>query len=577
MSGASFHVVLRSVALAACTALGGCTGVIDLDSAAGPSGSDTGAGSPEGPESNVGRVGDQALVHDSRRLNDVEFRNTVRDLFGADLAAGLALPPTLGIDGYDTYAEGLGVDEGGAATLIDVTERIATAAVDQNLVPSCGMAEGGTAAGGIEACAGAIIDALGTRAFRRPLADTERADRVASAVAFAEEFTAGASPTPAELERELRITVVMGLLASPHFLYKVDALGEVYGALENIRAYRLASRLSYLLWASMPDAALLELARAGTLGDADVIAAEVTRMLDDPRSREPMLRFVASWIELDDVEGATKNAALFPDASALLPQFKEETSRFLSHVLFEGAGTLPELFQADYSFVNAQLAAFYGVPAPATGEFAKVQMPAGERKGLLTQGSFLAARSRPDQTSPIHRGAYIMKRLLCGELSPPADLVASAPEPMPDATLREQVEAQTSPAACAVCHKHFNGFGFALESFDAIGQFRATDEQGRPLDEFGRPTDTSVVFPEGAAVAGDYEGSMDLIDAVGESEALSKCFVRSYLRFALGRQEIPTEEAATLDALGAAFHDDGGDIAGLVTLLTTHGAFTATE
>ncbi|MCA9582391.1 MAG: DUF1592 domain-containing protein, partial [Myxococcales bacterium] len=413
----------------------------------------------------------------------------------------------------------------------------------------------------------AFVPEFGLRAFRRPLADDEEMRYVAGAKTFAKVLTDEGSYSASEIYRETQITIIAALLSSPHFLYKVDSLGAEEDTIPHLREYRFASRLSYLVWASMPDAELLEMAATGDLSKPEVLDAQVQRVLDDPRAQDSLMRFVESWMELGDIERITKDLATYPNYDDRYRDYwREETRRFTEHVLFESTGTLSELFLADYSFVNKSLADLYGVAGPDDDStYAKTTLPGDKRAGILTQGSFLAARSLPNQTSPIHRGAHVRTRLLCAELSPPANLDAHVPEPNPDESLREQVETLTSGPSCAGCHSQINPFGFAFESFDGIGQWRAEDEYGRPLD-------TKVTIATGGDLDGTFAGARELLQTTAESSALSRCFTKSYLRFALGRSEAD-EENATLDALTAEFADAGNDVASLVKGLVTHPAW----
>ncbi|MEO0326303.1 MAG: DUF1588 domain-containing protein, partial [Myxococcota bacterium] len=293
---------------------------------------------------------------------------------------------------------------------------------------------------------------------------------------------------------------------------------------------------------TMPDAALFAAAEAGALATEQEVAAQVDRMLDDARVSDVLEDFHAQWLDTDARGELLRAEPLPPGADAAMT---EETRRFVEAETTAGGG-LRALLTSRQSYVNADLAALYGVDGPAPGEgFQAVDLDANERAGLLTQPGFLAHYSDYADPSPIRRGVYVHRRILCTELDPPpGDADLELPPASPEArTNRQRVEAHTSPEGCQRCHADINPVGFAFESFDAVGRWRTTDN--------GEPVDTEVRVPFRAARDIEVDGPVAMAEALAERPEAHRCYATWWLRYARGRSETP-EEACALDALGEA-------------------------
>jgi hypothetical protein len=337
------------------------------------------------------------------------------------------------------------------------------------------------------------LDALtGTKA-----GDTNRA---AKAQALGEQFVAAAfrRPLTAEQKRlfvahqfkaapkvEDAVTrVVLRALKSPQFLY----LGLADRAPDD---YEVAARLSFGLWDSLPDAALLQQAAPGALRTREQVSREAQRMLGDPRARAKMRRFLHHWLQLDHVESLAKDDKLFPGFTPeIITDLRTSLNLFLDDVVWSASSDYRRLLLEDDLFVNSRLAEFYGIRANAADDFVKVAIEPTQRAGVLTHPYLLAAFSYPRSTSPIHRGVFLTRNIVGRALKPPPMAVAfKEADFSPEMTMREKIAELTRPQACQGCHSVINPLGFSLEHFDAVGRLR-TKDGNRPIDAVSDfPTD----------------------------------------------------------------------------------------
>lgn len=405
-----------------------------------------------------------------------------------------------------------------------------------------------TPAAGDDACAEQIARELGRRVFRRPLDDDE-VEKYAGLVL-------GQSDPGDGLEVALRT-----MLASPFFLYRFE-IGEAEGDAFRLSAYEVASALSYGLLGTTPDDALLNAAEAGELDAPDGVEAQARRLLQDPRARDLLGLFAVQWLGVERIATADKSASLFPDFTGdLRAAMLEETRRFVGHVAFAGSGRFDELLTADYTFVDDALAAHYGLPTP--DESGRVQLPES-RRGLLGHGSVLGSYAYSDQTSPVRRGLFVRRQLLCQELPDPPPDAGGVPEVDPNATTRERFEQHGSDPACASCHQFIDPVGFGFEHFDPVGAWRDQDA-AQPIDATGVVTGLETL---GDAEALPFSSLPELAEILEGSEAAGACFVRQYFRFAHGRLEGEADDCA-LDRLEGAFAESEHDILELVVATLT--------
>jgi hypothetical protein len=337
--------------------------------------------------------------------------------------------------------------------------------------------------------------------------------------------------------------VLEALLQSPQFLYRTE-LGATAGVdgLIALDAWELASRLSFFLWNSMPDATLFDAARAGALSTPNETAATVARLLGDGRANEMALSFHEQAWNWGRYSRIAPDADEYPDAPSDFPSRARESSRrFVSEVIANGGG-LDELLTAPYAFVDSALAPLYGVEVD--GVFERVDFSAGERRGILMQLGFLASNAYAIKTDPIHRGLFVMRDLLCRDISDPPPGATETPPPetdTPPETTREEVELLTGQPTCAGCHLEINAPGFAFEGFDAAGSARELDGEV--------PVDTSGTLDiDGAMVS--FGGAGELVEALGQSVEARACYAGKWLAYAYGR-ELAAHDTTTRTELAA--------------------------
>lgn len=519
----------------------------------------------------VGRIGDAPVDQASlascastfepgeapiRRMTRAEYNNTVRDLLGDTSRPADAFVVEEEALGFNNQATSLGVTQLLAEQLMVAAEKIsATAAADiPKLIPYCDPAQSGDAA-----CAGQFIERFGKRAYRRPLTldEVSRFHQLYAWGAAQQGFKKGVA------------LVIQAMLQSPHFLYRVE-LGmpdPVIDDVVRLSSYEVASRLSYLLWNSMPDEELLSLADEGKLLKGEEVEQQARRMLEDARAREAVANFHTQWLKLSHIETISKDASTYPAYTpGLRSLWKQETEAFLEHVVFDGEGDVSTMLSAPYSMMNAELAAFYGIPGgPSGAAFERVDLDEAERAGILTQASLLAVHAKPNQSSPVHRGKFVREMLLCQTLPPPPNNIQiKPPEVKPGATTRERFSEHSTNPTCASCHTLMDPIGFGFEHYDGIGQWRDVD-QGLPVDATGEVTGTTDAD-------GPFDGAVELAKRLASSEQVRQCVATQWFRFGYGRAELADDRCVMAD-IQDAFTKSGGNIKELLVTLTLTEAF----
>jgi mono/diheme cytochrome c family protein len=370
-----------------------------------------------------------------------------------------------------------------------------------------------------ESCAERILSHLMRRAYRRPVSasDLQKPMEFYRKTRAEDGFEAGI---------EMALSAV---LVSPQFLFRVeqDPVGVAPNTAYRISDLDLATRLSFFLWSSIPDDALLEAAIRGELSNSGVLESQVRRMLADPRSRTLVSNFAAQWLYLRNLESITPDLRLFPDFDDNLRQaFRQETELFFESVLREDRSVL-DLLKADYTFLNERLAKHYGIPNVYGTRFRRVALGReSERGGLLRQGSILTVTSYATRTSPVIRGHWILANLVGTPPPPPPAVVPALKDNTVSSTLsvRERLAEHRANATCASCHNLMDPVGFSLENFDAVGRWR-TMEEGKPIDVSGGLPDGSKF----AGVAGLEQGLLK------RPEVFVGTMAEKLLTYALGR------------------------------------------
>jgi mono/diheme cytochrome c family protein len=379
-------------------------------------------------------------------------------------------------------------------------------------------------------CANKIVESLARRAFRRPVT----AEDVNPLMAF---YKAGSET--GGFEGGVR-DALSAVLASPHFLYRAES-GTGTSTTRTLTDLELASRLSFFLWSSLPDEELLKAATASRLGHPDVLAAQVSRMLADARAKSLSDDFAFQWLHLSRLDEITPDRAQFPHASGLLDPralFKEELRLFVDSV-FRSDRSVFDLLTADYTFLNERLAMLYGIETVKGSHFRQVALENPARRGLLGKGAILMLTAYPNRTSPVLRGAWILDRLLGTPPSDPPLNVPTLPENrrgQPAKTLRARLEQHRANPTCFACHGIMDPLGFALENFNAVGQFRANDPDTlTPIDTVGQ-------LPDGTAIKGPDDLRRALVER--PDRQFVQALTENLLTYALGRsldyRDMPT-------------------------------------
>jgi cytochrome c5 len=338
-------------------------------------------------------------------------------------------------------------------------------------------------------CASTIFSTVARRAFRRPVT---KADLDAPMAIYKDERSAGGN-----FEAGIR-TGLARILTSPSFLFRSETspAALAVGTAHRVSELELASRLSFFLWSSIPDDELLNLAIAGKLRAPGVLESQVRRMIADDRADALMDAFTGQWLQLRNLDKVTPDVLLFPDFDDNVRQaMRTETELFFASVVRENRSALT-LLDSDYTFVNERLARHYGIPRIYGSHFRRVQVTDPNRRGLLGHASILSMTAVANRTSPVLRGKYIISNLLnTPPLPPPAvvpDLEESATKDRPS-TVREQLERHRANPTCGACHRNIDPVGFALENFDAVGQWRDATREGLAIDAAGVLSDGSKV------------------------------------------------------------------------------------
>ena len=483
-----------------------------------------------------------------RRLTHSQYNNTVRDLLGDFSQPASRFPEEDYVDGFKNQLTAQGMPPLLVETYSTSAEKLALNAFrigDVNGLIPCKPASAAD-----DKCRDAFIRQFGLKAFRRPLTDDELRR-------YGVLFSTQARDTRKFLEGAR--VVVEAMLQSPNFLFHVEA-----GPDGKAEAYDVASRLSYMLWNTMPDKALFDAAAKGELSSAEGRQKWARRMVQDPKAHQALDEFFDEWLRFDKVVNAVKEGREFADFTPELAAAMAEETRSLLQYLVWNDRNFMEALTADYSFLTSDLAALYGTPAPQ-GEFDMVKFPvSAHRAGILGQGSFLVSTAGPTATSPTARGIFIRERLLCQHVPPPPPGVnTTLPEPSnPDnaRARRQLMQAHVENATCASCHRLMDPIGFGLENFDAIGRWRDQETVPVPPSKNSKVKEVKLPIDTQGEIAGipnsAFSDARQLGAILAESPVCQKCMVRQIFRYAYGRLETAGDEQA-IDDLSIRFKASG--------------------
>ncbi len=402
-------------------------------------------------------------------------------------------------------------------------------------------------------CAEKIVREFASRAFRRPL-DSGELERLMNLVKPALDDGA---PFDEAVANAFEATLV-----SPHFLFRIEPNSSPKARW--LTDHELATRLSYFLWASMPDEPLRRLANEGRLQDDQVLVTQIHRMLADPKSERLVEDFAGQWLQLRALDQHAVDAEAFPLFNdELRHSMRLETHRFFA-AFVAGEMSYRELLTADFAFLDARLAAHVGLPKLTGDGLSRVQFPSDfPRRGILGQSSFLTVSSYPTRTSPVQRGKWVLSQLLCSAPPPPPPGVDGLPEPnQVPGSVRKRLEAHVNKPACAGCHRTMDPIGFGLEHFDGTGHYRTED--------LGFPIDASGVLPDGRR----FNGATELSLVLAEDPYLSRCLTDTFFTYASGRAPAQ-EDNERLGAVDRTFVKKGGTLPALIEALVLSSGFRA--
>lgn len=446
-----------------------------------------------------------------RRLTHSEYDATVSDLVGFQLDYAASFAADEVVDGFDNDAQALALSPLLTDQYRSAAEAIA-AQVDPDALYDCDAAQTG-----YSACATLWIEDVGLRAFRRPISQDEL-DRYF-------EFWAEVATDDGH-EEGLR-WVLTAMLQSPHFLYRAELGVPEDGGRYVLSDWEVASELSYLIWGTMPDTALLAAAEAGELQTEQQIAAQVERMAQDPRALVQTSELVHIWLGLDQLDTVPREGL----EDGLRASMALQTQMHLE-ALVENGGTLEDLFTSEETWVDATLAEHYGL-----SETGWVSIAGVRDGGVLGHASVLTTYALSTGSSPIHRGVLVREHLLCEELPPPpSNLDVSPPEVDPNLSTRERYAQHASDPACASCHNKIDPIGFGFEHYGGLGEWQDQDA-GKAVDATG---DLDGI---------DFDGVAELSGLLLDDSRLSTCYTQTARRWASGAQACGEE--ARLVALDA--------------------------
>ncbi|HYP97214.1 MAG TPA: DUF1588 domain-containing protein [Polyangiaceae bacterium] len=471
----------------------------------------------------------------ARRLSRAELSNLVRDALGDDSSAAAKF---LSEDQYRPFDNDYTVQSASSA-LIESLEATANDIAARAVLPAnrskivlCLPTGPGDAA-----CFRSTIEQVGRRLYRRPLSE-EQVQAYLTLQSYATEDNPG---VPHDFYTAVSL-VLRSMLQDPEVLYRIE-VGAPTGepGIFALDDYEVASRLSFLLWGSGPDDALLDQAGAGKLTETGLRMQAAARLLSDPRARAQIERFHAMWLGYRAI----------PASAELAAAFSLETNKLIEKVVFEQPSSYLDLFTSSQTYVSGPLPAQYGVPAPAGGQ-GWVTYADDKRAGILSHGSVLAAFSKFSDTSPTQRGIFVQTRLLCNKVgSPPANVNVDQPPGDGDKVCKiDRYDEHRKLASCKGCHAQLDPIGYGLENYDIAGRYRTHDDAHE-----------DCILPDKGELpgVGEFSGPGQLAQLLVSNGELESCFVQHFMSYAVGR-ELRPEEAAAKDAVLAGFKGSGYDL-----------------
>lgn len=488
-----------------------------------------------------------------RRLTRFEYSNTVHDLLGGRADIGQELPAELLGNGFGNDAD----NQPSSAFLIEQYSILAGQLAAQIATPEVAARYDACVLDGAvdeSTCANNFIAKFAEAAYRRPttLAELEELSVLQQTLRAQNDFISSLTG------------VVEAILQSPDFLYRVEFGQGSTAAVRPLAAHEMASRLSYFFWGAPPDEQLREAATSGSLATTDGVRTQAERLLNDPRARQVVEFFFDSYLPINNLTDQTRDKALFPTFSARIGELqRREVHQLLTHEIFETAGSWDSVLTAPYTFVNEELASFYGMNGVQGEQFVKVDVDTTQRLGLLTQGGLLTGTTVTNSTNPVRRGGFLLSHVLCIEVPLPSEALAALikpPEPYSGSTGRERFTAHSQNEECAGCHALLDPPGFALENYDAVGLWR------------DRENDVLIDASGNLPGVGAFSGPVELVQKVAANPITHACFAEQWQKFGYGRV-LDAADACNREQLTAAFDQSGHNIKELLVALTQTDGF----
>ena len=414
-------------------------------------------------------------------------------------------------------------------------------------------------------CIQQFITQFGQRAFRRPLTTAE-------VTRFQNLYTNRATLTQNGTFDQAVQAILKAFLMSPSFLTKAEiSVAAAEGANYRLNSWEMASRLSYTLWGTMPDDTLITAATNDKLTDPADILAQAQRMLQDPKARAKTADFHTAYALQGDGtrwSEAAHDPALFPAfKTTMVPLLSQEAQKFFDYVTFDLKGTFQDLITKPVAFVNKDLAPVYGLNAASYGtDLTMVNLDATQRAGVFTHAGFLGSYSSYNRTSPILRGAFLEKQVLCRQIPAPPPGASTTPLPTTGTTNRDMVAAQTSGGDCVGCHGPIvNPPGFALEAYDSIGTWQTAEKSN------GAAIDTKANVAIGSKTV-SVTGPVELMTQIANSAEGQSCYAQRLVTFAYER-ELTSQDVCTVQTLAGKMAQPGYSIVSMLTDLTQTQSF----
>ena len=519
-----------------------------------------------------------------RRLTKTEYANTLHDLFGVPQSIADGLPDEVAGQGYLNSLSPLQLEQYLAIADKVLGQIVAPPGRKRMDTEKRLFGPSARPSGDPRKAARQVARTLARKAYRRPPTDAE----LDTLVSTFDLGTRNKLAYPQALGLMLK-----GILVSPQFLFITPAAAaESNAGIVQLDDYQLASRLSYFLWATMPDAELMTLADRGELHKPPVLQAQTKRLLDDPRSRALFDGFGAQWLNVGGLQRQVFDPALFPQMTPALRQgMYDEVRLFFQSIVRDNEPAI-RFVDSDYTYLNGTVAAIYGLESTVRGpEMRKVRLSDSNRGGVLSMPGILAASSLPNRTSAVKRGVWVLEQVLGEHVpAPPPDVPAldkQDPAAVARLTLRQRTELHRTNPVCANCHKILDPIGFGLEKFDAIGRWRDRDTNGEVIDSSGELPSPEGSGSEGSGSEGSgseglspkrFSGPADLKAIIAQrNRDVARNLVEKMLAYALGRKLEGYDEIVVDDLMSDLAGADGKDgyrMRAIITGVVTSYPFT---